>query len=1102
MFGRSRSWVGGQGKTKNIHSLDHLKYMYHVLTKNTTVTDHNRNLLVETIRSITEILIWGDQNDSSVFDFFLEKNMFAFFLNILRQKSGRYVCVQLLQTLNILFENISHETSLYYLLSNNHVNSIIVHKFDFSDEEIMAYYISFLKTLSLKLNNHTVHFFYNEHTNDFALYTEAIKFFNHPESMVRIAVRTITLNVYKVDNQHMLHYIRDKTAVPYFSNLVWFIGSHVIELDKCVQTDEEHKNRGKLSDLVAEHLDHLHYLNDILIINCEFLNDVLTDHLLNRLFLPLYVYSLVSPETSDERKINPQVSLYLLSQVFLIIHYQPLVNALADVILNGDLSVFTPQTDTHSTHKHTASAGGVRRFTKPPESLERSLELSRHRGRKRTQKRPNYKNLGEEEDDERAGGGGGGGSGGGEEGWDDDSRGGEREGGREREKGKEIEMVVMEKSMVTELTEQNITDEEKTAAATRTHAQRSRPFLDMVYSALDCTSDDYHALFVLCLLYAVSHSKGINKDLLERLQLPVPDQERSSYSQLLAERLIRVMSLAAQPDGRVRLATLELSCLLLKQSVMSGNLCIIKDVHLACLEGAREESLHLLRRFYKGEEIFLDMFEDEYRSMTSKPLNVEYLMMDASVLLPPTGTPLTGIDFVKRLPCGDVEKTRRAIRVFFMLRSLSLQLQGEPETQLPLTRPEDLIKTDDVLDLNNSDLIACMVVSKDGIQAQRFLAVDVYQMSLVEPETKRLGWGVVKFAGLLQDMQVSGVEDDSRALNIVIHKPSSNPHAKPLPILQANFIFADHIRCIIAKQRLAKGRIQARRMKMQRIAALLDLPVQSSATEVLGFSQTANASPSALPFRFYEQSRRAPNDPTASRSVFASVDKVPGFAVAHCVPQHSTSPLSSPSPPSSGSGSTGRCDSVTASTISAQSPTDDGAFLEHTPPSSSGGEGEGGGAEVTTPSSTPSVTALAPSLTPASQPTISLLTDNNADTLSVESLTLLPPADSPHLHPCAGHVSTTHSLQGADASIVEEEEEDEEKRQADEEGSPTDETETDATVKEETTTTELVTPTDEAPEEQDGPLELEETTATATESAVNTEEAETRSESPDSPELD
>lgn len=44
---------------------------------------------------------------------------------------------------------------------------------------------------------------------------------------------------------------------------------------------------------------------------------------------------------------------------------------------------------------------GVRRFTKPPESLERSLEMSRQRGRKKTQKRPNYKNVGEEEEEDR-----------------------------------------------------------------------------------------------------------------------------------------------------------------------------------------------------------------------------------------------------------------------------------------------------------------------------------------------------------------------------------------------------------------------------------------------------------------------------------------------------------------------------------------------------------------------------------------------------------------------------------------------------------------------------------------------------------------------------
>lgn len=121
-----------------------------------------------------------------LFSFFLERNMLSFFLKIMNQKCGSYVCVQLLQTLNILFENIRNETSICkkafkappvikvtiltlslwtfsdYLLSNNHVNSIIVHKFDFSDEEVMAYYISFLKTLSFRLNKHTIHFFYNE----------------------------------------------------------------------------------------------------------------------------------------------------------------------------------------------------------------------------------------------------------------------------------------------------------------------------------------------------------------------------------------------------------------------------------------------------------------------------------------------------------------------------------------------------------------------------------------------------------------------------------------------------------------------------------------------------------------------------------------------------------------------------------------------------------------------------------------------------------------------------------------------------------------------------------------------------------------------------
>jgi hypothetical protein len=78
----------GLNKPKSQHSLDNLKYffmkknpkfyskknyfwryLYTILNKNQTVTENNKDLLIETLRSISEILIWGDQNDSSVFEY-------------------------------------------------------------------------------------------------------------------------------------------------------------------------------------------------------------------------------------------------------------------------------------------------------------------------------------------------------------------------------------------------------------------------------------------------------------------------------------------------------------------------------------------------------------------------------------------------------------------------------------------------------------------------------------------------------------------------------------------------------------------------------------------------------------------------------------------------------------------------------------------------------------------------------------------------------------------------------------------------------------------------------------------------------------------------
>lgn len=199
-----------------------------------------------------------------------------------------------------------------------------------------------------------------------------------------------------------------------------------------------HQSQQKLDDLVAEHLDHLHYINDILCLNIPDLNDVLTEHLLHKLLIPLYIYSLTSesarrPVTSSpynrdhiqsievitrnleailkgksaespsrmtypiqrmesEEETKPSVScvvaLFLLSQVFLIITHGPIVHALAWIILQSDLSVFEDgATRILEMYLSKAKTNVKLEFSKPQLSLEKALETS---GQERDYTTPEY----------------------------------------------------------------------------------------------------------------------------------------------------------------------------------------------------------------------------------------------------------------------------------------------------------------------------------------------------------------------------------------------------------------------------------------------------------------------------------------------------------------------------------------------------------------------------------------------------------------------------------------------------------------------------------------------------------------------------------------
>lgn len=356
-----------------------------------------------------------------------------------------------------------------------------------------------------------------------------------------------------------------------------------------------------MDDLVAEHLDHLHYINDILCLNIPDLNDVLTEHLLHKLLVPLYIYSLTSEstrratssspysrdhiqsieaitrnleailkgkntdtsparmtfprqrmETEDECKpsVSCVVSLFLLSQVFLIITHGPIVHALAWIILQSDLSVFEDgATKILEMYISNAKSNVKLEFSKPQLSLEKALENTSSERDYTTPEYSGPKNFGYDLDNtdqsscdldpelvstslpstshisESSS-------------IDHDST---EDLVTQVQSMKSISAVTVKENMPdSPLPDSgiessssksnefnNITDEEKQkllGVTSSTSNERvitiesiidrenkeieKRPFLKTIFDSLDCSENDYKALFALCLLFALINNKG------------------------------------------------------------------------------------------------------------------------------------------------------------------------------------------------------------------------------------------------------------------------------------------------------------------------------------------------------------------------------------------------------------------------------------------------------------------------------------------------------------------------------------------------------------------------------------------------------------------
>lgn len=325
-------------RSRDRFSLDELRYLTNQLQKVQIVNDVNKDFVIEALRSIAELLTYGDQHDSSFFEFFMEKQVMGEFVRILNISRTVTVSLQLLQTISILIQNLRREHAIYYMFSNEHVNYLITYSFDFRNEELLSYYISFLRAISGKLNKNTISLLVktqDEEVVSFPLYVEAIRFAFHEESMVRTAVRAITLNVYHVGDEFVNKFIASAPQSDYFSNLVSFFRDQCINLSKLFSERPKNPCSESVSAMLAkvdEIEDNLYYFSDVISAGIPVVGSLITDNILQLLILPL-LFPALQIDADSNLKIGAVTSLYLLCCILRIVKIKDLANTMAAALL-------------------------------------------------------------------------------------------------------------------------------------------------------------------------------------------------------------------------------------------------------------------------------------------------------------------------------------------------------------------------------------------------------------------------------------------------------------------------------------------------------------------------------------------------------------------------------------------------------------------------------------------------------------------------------------------------------------------------------------------------------------------------------------------------
>lgn len=323
-------------------SLQHFKYIINELRVIKVVDKLNKELVVDLLQSLVEIVTYGDRHDPMIFECFMEYQVLGEFVRVLKISKNSRIEAPLLQYLSIMIQNMDTEHAIYYCLSNDYINSIITHQYEFDGGDLAPYYVSFLRAVSSKLNRDTLCLLVKVHEDavvSFPLYSEALKFAHHGEKMIQTAIRALTLNIYNVSDDMVYRFVTTPPVSQYFSDVVLSIKRQCIHLDALVHATEESFPHGRTRDLLLETdkiVDELYYLEDLLCIDEPRLSKMVTQNLVSLLIFPMLL-PLLQLGQSNGTYISAVTSLFVVTRLLQVVQGENMVNFVATAILYAEM---------------------------------------------------------------------------------------------------------------------------------------------------------------------------------------------------------------------------------------------------------------------------------------------------------------------------------------------------------------------------------------------------------------------------------------------------------------------------------------------------------------------------------------------------------------------------------------------------------------------------------------------------------------------------------------------------------------------------------------------------------------------------------------------